>query len=232
MSAIAVPVTQLRPLAAAGFITSTVGRKAIMAVTGFIMFGFVLGHMVGNLQVYLGREAMNHYAEFLRTFLHGWGIWAARSVLMVAVVLHVWSATMLTLQSWGARPRSYKRWDARDSTYASRTMRWGGVILFLFIVYHLMHLTFGSLHPDYVPGDVYHNFVTGFQQPLASGVYSVAMLALALHLYHGVWSLLRTLGLSHPRYLKYAKAAALAFALVVAAGNISFPLAVLAGIVR
>lgn len=232
MSAIAVPVTPVRPLAAAGFVTSTVGRKAIMAVTGLILFGFVLGHMVGNLQVYLGREAMNHYAVFLRTFLHGWGIWIARAVLLASVILHVWSATMLTLQDWAARPRNYKRWEPRDSTYAGRTMRWGGVILFLFVVYHLMHFTFGTLHPDYVPGDVYHNFVAGFQEPLASSVYIVAMLALALHLYHGVWSTLRTLGLSHPRYVKYAKAAALAFALVVAAGNISFPLAVLAGIVR
>lgn len=232
MSATAITMDPARPVAAAGFIASTVGRKAIMAVTGVILFGFVLGHMVGNLQVYLGPEAMNHYAVFLRTFLHGWGIWIARSVLIVSVVLHVWSATMLTLESWAARPTKYKRWEPRDSTYASRTMRWGGVILFLFVAYHLMHFTFGNLHPDYDPGDVYHNFVTGFRQPLASGIYIVAMLALALHLYHGGWSMLRTLGLSHPRYLKYAKAAALLFALVVAAGNISFPLAVLAGIVR
>ncbi len=233
MSATAVAVSPPRvPPADAGLLTSTIARKAVMAVTGCILFGFVLAHMVGNLQVYLGPEPMNHYAVFLRSFLHGWGLWIARSVLLVAVFLHVWSATTLTLQSWRARPTAYRRWEARDSTYASRTMRWGGVIIFLFVAYHLQHFTFGNLHPDFVPGDVYHNFVAGFRQVPASVIYIVAMLALGLHLYHGVWSMLRTLGVSHPRYMRLAKAAALLFALVVTVGNISFPVAVLAGVVR
>jgi succinate dehydrogenase / fumarate reductase cytochrome b subunit len=111
-------------------------------------------------------------------------------------------------------------------------MRWGGVIILLFVIYHLMHFTFGTAHPDFVPGDVYHNFVAGFRVPLASGCYVAAMLALGLHLYHGVWSMLRTLGLSHPRYVRASKAAALAFAAVITVGNVSFPVAVLAGVVR
>ena len=230
-TAVAVPVPRVSA-AGAGLLASTIGRKAVMAVTGFILFGFVLGHMVGNLQVYLGPEAMNHYAVFLRTMLHGSGLWIARTVLALSVGLHIWAATTLTLQSWRARPTAYRQWEARDSTYASRTMRWGGVILFLFVAYHLQHFTFGNLHPDYVPGDVYHNFVAGFRQVPASVIYIVAMLALGLHLYHGGWSMLRTLGVSHPRYMRLAKAAALLFALVVTAGNISFPVAVLAGVVR
>jgi succinate dehydrogenase / fumarate reductase cytochrome b subunit len=231
MSATAVAVPSVRT-ASPGLLTSTIGRKAVMAATGCVLFGFVFAHMVGNLQVYLGPEAMNHYAVFLRSMLHGWGLWIARSVLVVSVGLHIWAATTLTLQSWRARPLAYQQWEARESTYASRTMRWGGVILFLFVAYHLQHFTFGNLHPDFRPGDVYHNFVAGFREVPASVIYIVAMLALGLHLYHGGWSMLRTLGVSHPRYLRMAKAAALLFALVVTAGNISFPVAVLAGVIR
>ena len=226
------PATPRPSGAPVGLLRSTVGRKALMAVTGLVLFGFVLAHMVGNLQVYLGAAAMNHYAEFLRSFLHGWGLWVARAGLLAAVVLHIWSATTLTLHSWEARPVKYKRWRAQEATYASRTMRWGGVILFLFVVYHLLHFTVGSAHPDFRPGDVSHNFVSGFRQPVVSGVYLVAMVALGLHLDHGVWSLLRTLGLSHPRYVRLARAAAAGFALIVTAGNVSFPLAVLTGVVR
>lgn len=218
--------------AAAGFFFSTIGRKIVMAVTGLVLFGFVLGHLVGNLQAYLGAEALNHYAVFLRTFLHGWGVWLVRGGLVVAVALHIWSATTLTLEAWSARPTKYRRWEPREADYASRTMRWGGVILVLFVAYHLMHFTFGNLHPDFKEGDVYHNFVTGFREPLVSGFYVAAMLALGLHLYHGVWSMLRTLGVSHPRYVRLARVLAAAFAILVAAGNISFPLAVLAGVIR
>jgi len=232
MSATAVSLGPGQRSTANGALRSTIGRKAVMAVTGIILFGFVLGHMIGNLQVYLGPEALNHYAVFLRTFLHGGGIWIARTVLLTAVVLHILSATSLTLESWAARPVKYRMWKADESTYASRTMRWGGVILFLFIVYHLLHLTFGVVHPDFIEGDVYHNFVVGFQSVPVSAFYILANLTLGLHLYHGVWSLLRTLGVSHPRYIRYGKAAAALFAGIVTAGNLSFPIAVLAGVIR
>lgn len=217
---------------APGFVDSTIGRKVIMAVTGAILFGFVLVHMLGNLQVYLGPEAMNHYGVFLRELLHGAGIWIARAVLLVAVVLHIWSATSLTLTSRRARPEGYRLEKWKESTYASRTMRWSGVILLLFIVYHLLHFTTGTLHQSFIEGDVYHNFVAGFRVVPVSLFYIFAMLALGLHLRHGLWSMFQTLGVSHPRYMRMAHVGAWILAAIIVIGNISFPLAVLAGIVR
>ena len=217
---------------ARGFVDSTIGRKVIMAVTGAILFGFVLAHMLGNLQVYLGPEAMNNYAVFLRQVLHGTGLWIARVVLLVAVVLHIWSAASLTLTSRRARPEGYRLEKWKESTYASRTMRWGGVILLLFIVYHLLHFTTGTLHQSFIEGDVYHNFVAGFRNVWVSAFYIFAMLALGLHLRHGLWSMCQTLGVSHPRYIRMAHVGAWIFAAIIVIGNISFPLAVLAGIVR
>jgi succinate dehydrogenase / fumarate reductase cytochrome b subunit len=215
-----------------GFIGSSIGRKVIMAVTGAILAGFVLAHMTGNLLVYVGPEALNGYAVFLREFLHGAGLWIARAVLLVAVILHIWSATSLTLESRRARPVAYAQQKWKESTYASRTMRWSGVILLAFIVYHLMHFTFGNAHPRFIEGDVYRNFVTGFQSVPVSIAYIVAMIFLGLHLRHGVWSMFQTLGMSHPRRIAMAKTGAWIFAAVVVLGNISFPLAVLAGLLK
>jgi succinate dehydrogenase / fumarate reductase cytochrome b subunit len=215
-----------------GFVGSTIGRKVVMALTGAILFGFVLVHMLGNLQVYLGPEAMNNYGIFLRHFLHGTAIWVARAILLAAVVLHIWSATSLTLTSRRARPEGYRREKWKESTYASRTMRWGGVILLLFVIYHLLHFTTGTLHQSFIEGDVYHNFVAGFRNVWVSAFYIFAMLALGLHLRHGLWSMCQTLGVSHPRYIRMAHVGAWIFAAIIVIGNISFPLAVLAGIVR
>lgn len=220
------------PAVAVKPVGSTIGRKILMALTGFLLFGFVLAHMIGNLQVYLGPEAMNSYAEWLRHMLHGAGLWIARSVLLVAAVVHIWCAVSLTLASRAARPVAYRRWEADESSYASRTMRWGGAIIALFVVYHLMHLTFGTAHPDFIPGDVYRNFVIGFQSVPVSVAYIVANLAVGLHIRHGVWSMLRTLGLSHPAYTRLAQLGALAFAAVVTVGNLSFPIAVLTGLLK
>ena len=224
----------MTPAKAQAFMRSSLGLKIVMALTGIVLFGFVIGHMIGNLQVYLGPEVFNHYAELLRELGHGMALWIARAGLLVAVGLHIWSAWRLTLMNSAARPVGYREVERRESTYASRTMRWSGVILLLFIVYHLMHFTIGvhAVHPQFVPGDAYHNFVTGFQNPLVSGFYILAMLALSLHLYHGAWSFMQTLGLSHPRYdhLRYAFAALVT--LVILAGNISFPVAVLTGYVH
>lgn len=225
-------VSALALRANATFIGSTVGRKVVMAVTGVILIGFVFVHMIGNLQLYLGPEALNHYAVFLRTFLHGAGIWIFRAVMLTAVVLHAWAATTLTLDSWAARPQGYRLWQAQESTYASRTLRWGGVLLALFIVYHLLHFTVGSAHPDFREGDVYHNVVAGFQVWYASAIYIAAMIALGLHLDHGLWSLFQTLGLQHPRYKRYIRLFAHGFALLIVLGNISFPIAVLTGVVK
>ena len=225
-------VTALPLRTTASFVGTTVGRKVIMAVTGVILVGFVVVHLIGNLQLYLGPEAINHYAVFLRTFLHGAGIWIFRAVMLTAVGLHVWAATTLTLDDWAARPQRYRLWKPKASTYASRTLRWGGVMLALFIVYHLLHFTIGSANPDFREGDVYHNVVVGFRVWWASAIYIVAMIMLGLHLDHGIWSLFQTLGLQHPRYKRIVRGLARVLALVVVIGNISFPIAVLTGVVK
>lgn len=214
---------------AQSFLASSIGKKVVMAVTGFLLFGFVVAHMLGNLQVYLGPAAINEYGEALREMLHGAGLWVARGGLLVAALLHVWAAWSLTRMNRKARPRGYRQKEHRESTYASRTMRWSGVIVLLFVVYHLLHFTWGNVHPDFIPGDVYHNFVVGFRQVVPSVFYIVAMLCLGLHLYHGLWSFLQTLGLSHPRYNNLRHAFATLVTVAVVVGNISFPVAVLAG---
>jgi succinate dehydrogenase / fumarate reductase, cytochrome b subunit len=217
---------------ARSFLGSTIGKKIVMASTGIVLFGFVLAHMVGNLQLYLGSEALDQYAVFLREFLHGGGLWIARAVLLACAVLHVWAAASLTLADRAARPVGYREWEPRESTWASRTMRWSGVVLLVFIVYHLLDLTFGVVNPAFEEGRIYHNVVASFRSVPVSLFYIVAMLLLWSHLRHGVWSMLRTLGLSHPRYEALAQRLAGAFATIVVVGNVSFPLAVLFGVVE
>ena len=214
----------------ASFFASSIGRKIIMAATGVILFGFVIAHLVGNLQAYQGPERLNAYGEALRHYMAM--LWAARLTLLAAVGLHIWSAWSLTQDNRRARAVSYDRWEPQASTYASRTMRWSGVLLALFVVYHLLHFTIGSAHPDFVPGDVYHNFVTGFQNPLVSAFYILAMICLGFHLWHGLWSILQTFGVSNPTLdrARYTLAAAVTTAIVL--GNISFPVAVLTGVIR
>lgn len=217
---------------AGNFLTSSIGKKLVMGVSGAVLLGFVVGHMLGNLQVYLGPEAFNGYAEGLRKLPAL--LWAARGVLLAALVVHLWAAYSLTMANRRARRVGYRETAPQASTYASRTMRWGGVTLLLFVIYHLLHFTFGvrAVHPRFQSGDVYHNFVTGFQQPLVSLFYVLAMLALGFHLYHGAWSMLQTLGLSHPRYDHLRKGFAALLTTVVVAANISFPVAVMLGVLR
>jgi succinate dehydrogenase / fumarate reductase, cytochrome b subunit len=214
------------------FLHGTAGKKVVMAVTGFILFGFVIVHMLGNLQLYAGAEALNEYGHFLHTVLHGTGIWISRAVLLTAVVLHIWAMAALTLTNRKARQVGYRQWKARESTYASRTMRWSGVFLLAFIVFHLLHLTFGIVVRDFIPGDVYHNVITGFQLVWVSVIYLLATLILGLHLFHGAWSMLQTLGLNHPRYNRLRNVVSVGFAALVVIGNLSFPIAVLTGLVH
>lgn len=216
---------------------SAVGKKAVMAATGVILFGYVAIHMVGNLKLYLGPEHMNEYAHFLRNVgapavpEHG-VLWLVRIVLLVAVVLHVHAAYALTMMNREARPSGYRDRGFVKATYAARTMRWGGVILLLFVLYHILHLTTGQAHRSFVPGDPYHNLVAGFRVWWVSAIYIVANLALGLHLFHGLWSMFNSLGLTNPRFEGWRRNFALGFALVITAGNLSFPIAVLLGIVR
>jgi succinate dehydrogenase / fumarate reductase cytochrome b subunit len=213
-----------------GLLTTTVARKLVMALTGVILTGFVLVHMTGNLLLYKGPEAINAYAELLQSKPPM--VWTARLVLLACVALHIWAATTLTLANWAARPVGYRKTAYEASTYASRTMRWGGPLLLLFIVYHLLHFTVGSAHPDFVRGDVYHNVVIGFRSGLVTSFYVLSMVALSLHLFHGVESMLQTLGLSHPRYNALRSMIGAAYAAVVTVGNLSFPLSVYFHLVR
>ena len=214
------------------FLRSSIGRKIVMAVSGVILFGFVLVHMIGNLQVYTGPTALDEYGKFLRSIGHGAGLWVARGVLLVAAVAHVWAAWSLTMDNRQARPEGYRERQNRESTLSSRTMRWSGVVVLVFIVYHLMHFTIGSWHPNFVHGAVHQNFVVGLRVVWVAVFYMVANVLLGLHLFHGVWSMLQSLGVSHPRYDALRKRAAAAFAAIIVIGNVSFPLAVLTGVVK
>jgi succinate dehydrogenase / fumarate reductase, cytochrome b subunit len=209
---------------------STIGQKAVMAVTGLILLGFVFVHMLGNLQVYLGPGHLDEYGASLRRLPVV--LWGARLVLLVAVVLHGWAAWATTRVSRAARPVGYRKRKDIGSSYASHTMRWGGVTLALFIVYHLLHFTIGTVHPQFREGAVHHNFVTGFQVWYVSLFYLLAMGALGLHLWHGAWSVMQTLGFNHPRYNGLRRTLASAFTAIVVIGNVSFPLAVLLGFVK
>ena len=213
------------------FWRSTIGKKLVMAVTGLIGVGFVIGHMAGNLQVFIGREKFNAYAEFLMSL--GGLLWAIRGVLVLAVILHVVAAVQLSRRRLTARPVGYKQGSQHEvSTFASRTIRWGGLLLLIFIVFHILHFTTLDIFPDYSRTDVYGNVVKGFSKWWVVLLYVAAMAALGLHLYHGVWSSLRTLGASKASPDPMRRPAAIALAVVVWLGFTVVPLAVFAGVVR
>jgi succinate dehydrogenase / fumarate reductase cytochrome b subunit len=221
------------------FYRSALGKKAVMAVTGIFIFGWVFGHMVGNAKLYLGAQHYNEYAQWLRTMgapalPHSVGLWIARALLAVALWFHIQAATQLTLMNWSARPIDYRDRGYVVADYASRTMRWGGVIILLFIIFHLAHLTWG-MHvtpASFIEGDPYHNVVAGFQIWWVSAIYIVANIALGFHLFHGLWAMFNSLGLNHQRFNLWKKYFATAFAIIVAGVNVSFPVAVLMGILR
>jgi succinate dehydrogenase / fumarate reductase cytochrome b subunit len=213
-----------------GFFSSTLGKKWLMAVTGIILFGFVVGHMLGNLQIYLGQEQLDHYAELLQAnkpFL-----WAFRSVLLFCVSVHIWAAVVIWLRNRSARPVKYKMFKPPGLDYAARTMVWSGPIIAIFIVYHLLDFTVGTANPDFIKGEVYHNVIASFSNPVIASIYIAANLLLAFHLYHGLWSLFQTFGWDHPRFGWIRRALAIFFSVLIGAGNISIPLAVLTGIVH
>lgn len=209
---------------------STNGKKAVMAVSGFILFLFVLGHMLGNLQVFEGPEQFNKYAVLLRTLPEG--LWAVRIILLIMVILHIIAAVQLALRKRAARPIGYAKRKPIGSTYASRTMYWSGPIILAFIIYHLLDLTTGNINPNFVEGDVYHNVIASFSNPFVSAWYIFAMILLALHLRHGAWSMFQSVGLSHPRYTPVLKGAATFFATVIFLGFIAVPIGVLTGWVK
>lgn len=218
---------------------TTIGKKALLALTGAILFGFVIQHMVGNLQVFLGREAFNGYAQSLKSMPPL--VWGVRSILLASVVIHAVVSMQLVARSAGARHVGYRKLKQRSTSYAAMTMKYGGPAIALFIVFHIVHFTWpGVAFGNYVHSapdanhyaDVYGNFVGSFQNPIVVLLYVVANVFLGLHLYHGGWSLLQTLGLSHPRYDHVVRAVPKVIGVGVALGNVAMPLAVLAGIIR
>lgn len=215
---------------------STVGKKVVMALSGTLLLLFVLAHMVGNLKIYQGAEKFDAYAHFLRevgypALGHGQMLWIARGVLLVCVGVHILAAVQLSLLNWRARSARYVKKNDLSFTYASRTMRWGGGILLAFVVYHLLHLTSGTVHPEFSHDSAYRNVVSGFQSWPVAVAYVLAMIPLGLHIYHGLWSATQSLALRNPRIVRWRRTVAGGVALIIVLGNISIPVAVLAGIV-
>ena len=215
---------------------SSVGKKAIMAVTGFIWIGYVILHMYGNLKAFQGMEAFNHYAEGLRTlgspifgYLHL--LTLARIILVAAIVLHIWAAYSLFLQARQARPVTYATKRVVQASYASRFMRLGGVVLLLFILFHLAQLTWGVpvLNSAFERGNPYGNLVAAFQSPIVVLIYLAGVVALGFHLYHGVWSMFQTLGLMSRDYDAPVRGLAWVLAVGVPLGFALLPLAVQIG---
>jgi succinate dehydrogenase / fumarate reductase cytochrome b subunit len=228
MSATAVGLRENR----ASFWGSTNGKKAVMAVTGAILFLFVIGHLAGNLQIFEGPAKLNAYGHFLHSI--GELLWPVRIVLLLAVGLHITATVQLALLKKKARPVGYSRKEAIASSYASRTMYWSGPIVLAFIIFHLLQFTAGYIHPEsqFIEGDVYHNVVTGFQVWWVSVWYIFAVSLLGLHLRHGLWSMFQSLGFNHPRHTPVLKSAAVIIAVVIVLGYISIPISVLLGIVK
>ena len=217
---------------------STIGKKVIMALTGLVWIGFLAFHMYGNLKVFEGAAYFNEYSEGLRhigapIFGAFHLLWVARIGLIVSVVLHVWAALDLTRAARRARPQSYVMKKNIHADYAAVTIRYGGLAIFLFLLYHLAHFTWGvrAVHPDFIPGDTYHNLVVGFQNPLNVILYLIALVAVGLHLYHGSWSMFQTLGFNNQKYDSSLRALALALGVLIPLGFATAPLGVLFGFV-
>jgi succinate dehydrogenase / fumarate reductase, cytochrome b subunit len=217
-----------RPSRAGALWQSFIGKKALMAATGLVLFAYVLVHMLANLQAFAGAARLDRYAEQLR--LLPALLWAVRLVLLAAVLLHV----VAGLQLWGARQRArpvgYRDYHPQGSTPAARTMVWSGFLIFGFVVYHLLDLTFGVANPDYRPGEVFHNVVVSFGRGAAVLFYVVAVAGLGFHLWHGLWSAFQSLGVSNRAFTPTIRRLAAAFATMLAVGFAAVPLAVLFGL--
>lgn len=207
------------------FWNTTIGKKAIMAATGVILAVFVVGHLLGNLQIFLGPDQFNGYARTLRSLPEL--LWPVRIVLLSSVILHIWSSLHLTVIKSEARPVGYVKTKSTGSSYASRTMYWSGPIIAAFVVYHLIEFTFGAGGTPYQELDAYGNVINGFRVPVVSIFYIIAMGLLCLHLRHGLWSMFQSLGFNHPRHTPRIQRAASLIALFIFFGFISIPIAVL-----
>ncbi len=223
--------------ALAKFYASTIGKKIVVATTGLMMVLFLLGHVLGNLLVYEGRgdtpatTKLNEYGELLR--MEPAFLWTVRLVLLVTVVLHIVTTISLTRRNREARGTGYAVTRHKRASLASRTMIWGGMLLAVFIVYHILHFTAGAVHRGFfVHGDVYSNVVRSFQNPFIAGAYLLAMVFVFLHLQHGIASLAETLGVSHPRYVALLRKGGPALAFLIVLGFSSIPIGVLIGLIQ
>jgi succinate dehydrogenase / fumarate reductase cytochrome b subunit len=216
--------------------TSSVFKKVVMAVSGIIMLLFLIAHMIGNLHVYQGAESFNDYSHWLRTF--GEPALPPRTILtlievglVVSVAAHMWAAITLWRQAKRARPQAYVTKKSVVQSYASRTMRWGGVIIALFVIYHILDLTFGAANPEGTDSTPYDRLVASFQNPIATTVYVVALVLLGMHLRHGIWSATQTLGQSNRRRERTVNAFAIGFSVILIAGYLIVPASVVLGLV-
>jgi succinate dehydrogenase / fumarate reductase, cytochrome b subunit len=216
-----------------GFWQSTNGKKVVMALTGVMMFLFVIGHLLGNLLVFAGRAQINAYAQFLH--FDDSLLWIVRTILIIAATMHVVVTIQLALRNKEARPIGYLHKKAINSSYASRTMYWSGPIVLTFIIFHLLQFTAGYIHPEtkFIPNDVYHNLVTGFRVWWVSAWYVFAICLLGLHLRHGLWSMLQSIGLAHSlRKERAFKRVALGISILIVGGYISIPISILLGYLK
>jgi succinate dehydrogenase / fumarate reductase cytochrome b subunit len=216
--------------------TNSVVKKVVMAVSGIIMLLYLIAHVIGNLKVFAGRESFNSYSEWIRTVgepavPHQTVLTIVRIVLVVAVVAHFWAAVSLWRQAKRARPQSYVTKKSVAQSYASRTMRWGGVIVLLFIIYHILDLTDGAVNPEGRDSTPYDRLVASFSNPFITAFYVLALILLGMHLRHGIWSATQTLGQSNRRRERTVNAFALVFSTVLIAGFLIVPFSVLLGLV-
>ncbi|WP_406045993.1 succinate dehydrogenase cytochrome b subunit [Micromonospora sp. NBC_00898] len=219
-------------------IRSNVGLKAVMAVTGTLLVLFLIAHMLGNLKVFTGETSFDHYAHWLRDIgtpllPHTWYLWIQRTVLTVAVLAHIGAATVLAMRARAARPVRYAHRKKVHGSYAARTMRWGGVIILLFVIYHILDLTTGHLNPQGDASNPYGNVVADFapERWYVTLFYTLAIVTLGFHLRHGAFSAFRSLGQQTPKGERRARAAALVLAVALCAGYLVVPFAVLTGLV-
>ena len=216
--------------------TSSVFKKIVMAVSGLILVLYLVAHMIGNLKAFAGAEEFNHYSGWLRTLgnpaLPGaTALWLIRIVLLVAVVAHIWAAVLLWRQAKRARPRGYVTKKAKAQSYASRTMRWGGVIILAFIIFHILDLTLGAVNAAGHDSTPYERLLASFQNPFVTAFYAISVILVGMHLRHGIWSATQTLGQSNRRREVTVNYAATAIATVLTVGFLLTPFAVLFGLI-
>jgi succinate dehydrogenase / fumarate reductase, cytochrome b subunit len=231
MSAAARPIVDPAPPTSrlAAFWRNAIGKKAIMAVTGIVLFLFVLVHMLGNLLAFQGAQELDDYAELLRVSPPL--LWGLRIVLLAAVLVHAIAGIQLWMMRKSARPIDYQEYRATHSTAASRTMIWSGFLILGFVVYHLLDLTFGVANPDFREGEVFHNLVASLGRTVAAVFYVVAVAGLGVHLWHGLWSMFQSLGIATRAFTPGFQRLAIGFAVILTVGFAAVPLAVIFGIV-